>query len=82
MLRRRLLRRPPQISDPNCAFVLTGTGFAILLQHSILAFLYTVDCHLNRDIASFGQCSAVLFCITVTWRQVDTPSVADEDDDD
>jgi hypothetical protein len=57
-------------------FVLTGSGSAIILQHTILLFLTDPDTTGNTDIWSLSQVSVNLFRVTVTWRQVDTPSIA------
>ena len=76
MSQRLFPRRPSQIFNPHVNFVLTGSGSAIALQHTILLFLTDPDTTGNLDIGRLSQVSVNCFRVTVTWRQVDTPSVA------
>jgi hypothetical protein len=76
MSQRLFPRRPSQIFNPHVNFVLTGSGSAIALQHTILLFLTDPDTTGNLDIGHLSQVSVNCFRVTVTWRQVDTPSVA------
>jgi hypothetical protein len=76
MLRRPFSRRPSLINNPVLNFILTGYGSALQIQHIILLFLSDPQSVWTIDICTLSQVSANLFRITVTWRQVDTPSVA------
>jgi hypothetical protein len=76
MLRRPFSRRPSLINHPVLNFILTGYGSALQIQHIILLFLSDPQSVWTIDICTLSQVSANLFRITVTWRQVDTPSVA------
>jgi len=76
MQRRPLPRRPSQISDQNISFVLTGTGAALDIQHTILLFLQDSQEVWASELRVFSQTSVNLFRVILTWRQVDTPSVA------
>ena len=64
------------IQNPQLNFVLTGYGSALQIQHIILLFLSDLQSAWTIDICTLSQVSTNLFRITVTWRQVDTPSVA------
>lgn len=75
MLRRHFVLRPSQILTPNCNFILTGSGIATILRQQILEFLYTAG---DRSIQCLCHCSTAVFCASVNWIQVDTPSVADD----
>ena len=68
-------RRPSLINNPLLNFLLTGYGTALEIQHIILLFLANQSVW-TFDLCVLSQVSANLFRITVTWRQVDTPSVA------
>ena len=68
--------RPSQIANPTINFVLTGTGFALQFQHIILVFLTGQQGVLTSDLLCLSQVAVHFYRITVTWRQVDTPSLA------
>lgn len=67
--------RPLQAGTPACAFILSGGGVAVLLQHNILSFLYTPEGP-NRDIVALGHSAPSVQLVTQNWTTVDTPSVA------
>ena len=73
----RLTYRPLQSTSGDCSYVLAGTGFAVLLQHNILSFLYTPDGP-NRDLRTLGCAASAIQLVTGTWTQVDTPSVSSQ----
>lgn len=76
MQRRPLPRRPSQITDRNINFVLTGTGSALDIQHTLLLFLADPQEVWTPDLIVLSQTSVNLLRVTLTWRQVDTPSIA------
>ena len=76
MPRRPLPRRPSQITDPNINFVFTGTGTALDIQHTLLLFLADPQEVWTSDLIVLSQTSVNLLRVTLTWRQVDTPSIA------
>ena len=76
MIRRPFPRRPSLIHNSSLNFILTGYGSALQIQHIILLFLADPQADWTFDLCVLRQVSANLFRITVTWRQVDTPSVA------
>lgn len=76
MIRRPFPRRPSRINSPLLNFILTGYGSALQLQHNILLFLADPISVWTVELCTLSQVSANLFRITVTWRQVDTPSIA------
>ena len=73
---RLLPRRPSQILDRNINFVFTGTGTALDIQHTLLLFLADSQEVWTSDLIALSQTSVNLFRVTLTWRQVDTPSIA------
>ena len=75
MLRRQFVLRPSQILTPNCNFILTSSGIATILRQQILEYLYTAR---DLSIQCLYHCSTAVFCASVNWIQVDTPSVADD----
>lgn len=76
MQRRPHQRRQSQIANPIINFVLTGTGVALEFQHCILVFLVGDQGAWTLDLLSLNRTSVHLYRVTITWRQVDTPSVA------
>ena len=76
MQRRLLPRRPSQITDGNINFVFTGAGTALDIQHTLLLFLADPQEVWTSDLIVLSQTSVNLLRVTLTWRQVDTPSVA------
>ena len=81
MVRIHFVLRHPQILSPHCRFIFTGTGIAAEIRQCILEFLY---CTGDFSIQCFCNCSTAVFCATINWTQVDTPSVASQgqiDDD-
>ena len=69
-------RRPSLIQNPQLNFILTGSGIAYQLQHIILLFLADPETVWTLDLFALNQVSVNLYRVTITWRQVDTPSVA------
>ena len=69
--------RPLQAVTPDCAYILSGGGSAILLQHNILSFLFDLEGD-NRDIVALGLAAPAVQLVTQTWRTVDTPSVSSQ----
>ena len=67
--------RPLQALTPTSSFILAGGGQAVLIQHSILSFLYDSEGP-NPDIQAFGVCAPALKLVTQSWTKVDTPSVS------
>ena len=76
MPRRPLSRRPSQITDPNINFVFTGTGTALDIQYTLLLLLADPQEVWTSDLIVLSQTSVNLLRVTLTWRQVDTPSIA------
>jgi len=76
MQRRPLPRRPSQITDRNINFVFTGTGTALHIQHTLLLFLADPQEVWTSDLIVLSPTSVNLFRVTLTWRQIDTSSVA------
>jgi hypothetical protein len=66
------------IGNPHLNFILTGSGTAYQLQHIILLFLAHPDPDIVwiLELFALNQASVNLYRVTVTWRQVDTPSLA------
>ena len=75
MVRIHFVLRHPQILSPHCRFIFTGTGIAAEIRQCILEFLY---CTGDFSIQCFCNCSTAVFCATINWTQVDTPSVASQ----
>lgn len=67
--------RPLQTGSTTSAFILSGGGIAVLIQHNIFTFLYDPDRD-NPDLRALGRTAPALQLVAQTWRQVDTPSVA------
>ena len=67
--------RPLQALTPTSSFILAGGGQAVLIQHSILSFLYDSEGP-NPDIQAFGLCAPAVKLVTQSWTKVDTPSVS------
>ena len=63
------------VISEDCSYVLAGDGFAVLIQHNIFSFLYSVDGP-NPDLHAFGCTAPAIRLITGTWTKVDTPSVS------
>lgn len=76
MHRNALHRRPSLIQNPQLNLILTGSGVAFQLQHIILLFLADPETVWTLDLFALNQVSVNLYRVTITWRQVDTPSVA------
>ena len=76
MQRRPPYRRQSQIANPIISFILTGTGIALEFQHCILVFLVGEQGAWTLDLLSLNRTSVHLYRVTLTWRQVDTPSLA------
>ena len=78
MPRRPIQRRPSLIGNPHLNSILTGSGTAYQLQHIILLFLAHPDPDIvwTLELFALNQASVNLYRVTVTWRQVDTPSLA------
>ena len=71
-----LLRRPTQCRDPNCAFIFTGAGVAVIPRQLILEFLYNSALSTpHRDFIALAHSSFAICLATGCWTQVDTPSV-------
>jgi hypothetical protein len=75
-----LAYRPLQSSSSTCSFILAGGGLAVLLQHNILSFLYTPE-GTNSDLQELSRTAPALRLVTGNWTQVDTPSVASQQED-
>ena len=69
--------RPLQSDSTSCSYILAGGGSAVLLQHSILSYLYTPGAR-NPDIFHLGNTAPAIRIITGSWTQVDTPSVSSQ----
>ena len=74
-----LPHRPLRSISTDCSYVLAGDGFAVLLQHNIFTFLYSVDGP-NPDLHALGCTAPAIRLITGTWTKVDTPSVSSQHD--
>ena len=75
MQRRPLPRRPSQMTDRNINLVFTG-GTALHIQHTLLLFLADPQEVWTSDLIVLSPTSVNLFRVTLTWRQIDTSSVA------
>ena len=75
-----LAYRPLKSSSWTCSFILAGGGFAVLLQHNTLSFLYTPE-GTNSDLQELSRTAPAFRLVTGSWTQVDTPSVASQQED-